>query len=115
MGLLKRAIIIRRYILKISTIDNPDCSPVMGIKGIVVTKKIILIPFGSQIIPSGGLIPHIKSISGLIYKYCPKCKSWQCLSSFCKNKSSVDGYKDKCKKCDNEIRRARYAKTKAIT
>jgi hypothetical protein len=113
MGLLFRAFSIRRLIMKIANIDNPTLS-VVGTKALIIGRKIILIPFGSVVIHSGTRIPYIK-IRTVLYKYCPKCKSWKTLSSFCGNKSAVDGLKDKCRNCDNKARRERYAKTKAVT
>jgi len=127
MGLLLRAMFWRKiFMRRICRVDNMGKFTVHGynipykdnekdfMQAIVFKNKVILIPEGSTIIPTKGRIPHIRCI-GVIRKYCPKCKHWNYINNFIKNKHAADGYKDTCRDCDNKRRRERYAKTKAVT
>jgi len=102
---------------RVFEIDNP-MEYLYGQTLQVVTKgkKAIIIPAGAKLIPTKGYIPHIETPRiKCRAKYCHACKKWLFLPAFIKNKHSADGYKDTCSKCDNKRRRARYAKTKAVT
>jgi hypothetical protein len=118
MGLLNRAIKIRRLKMKLFNIDNPkeiNLDKKFPISAIIKGQKIIILPWNKkEIINTGGYVPHIK-LQNYIFKYCHKCKKWLLLRMFIKNKYSKDGYKDACSSCDNERRRKRYRETKAVT
>ena len=122
MGLLQK--VIKAGIkMKILTIDNPDLvfqSFNDATQIITKGKKAIILPANTEVIITGGHLPHIKNryLSGHISnieKCCHKCKKWKLLLGFIKNKHAKDGYKDICASCDNERRRKRYAKTKSVT
>jgi Cft2 family RNA processing exonuclease len=116
MGLLSKAVNIRRLKMKVFIIDNPLYFDKNQINYVVAKgQKVIVLPHdGREVVLTGGHLPHIKKIEGLV-KYCHKCKKWLLLRMFNKNKYSKDGLKDVCNVCDNERRRIRYAKTKAVT
>lgn len=45
-------------------------------------------------------------------KSCSKCKEVKPLSDFRKQKSTKDGYKYVCRKCDNDVQKQRYTTKK---
>jgi hypothetical protein len=130
MGLLYKAMMIRRLNrlialdrlikmgrrkrMKIIYIDNISLIEHADNKMLLSGRRAVLIPRFAKPIPGPSYISHIQ-IQGVEYKYCPHCKTWKNMASYCKNKGTADGYKDKCKSCDNKIRRIKYAQSKGVS
>lgn len=109
--------------MKLLNVDNPELlardynAKIKQYSAVTKGKKIILVPPHSKLIETGCYVPQIQQLSGgnIVQKYCPSCKTWKHIYHFNKQKKSPDGLKDQCRECDNLKRRARYAKTRAVT
>jgi hypothetical protein len=123
LGLLSKAITIRRLLMKLLNVDNPELlvkdysDKIKECRAVLKGRKIILVPPHSKLIVTGCYIPQVQYTSrkDVVQKYCPSCKTWKHIQNFNKQKKSPDGLKDQCRECDNLKRRIRYAKTRAVT